>query len=207
MKTIRFGTFETNSSSCHSITIFENRKDWDDFKNNKTYINRGMYDMEEHAERVNIISDENRSEYIVDINDLYERVKEEIEERAVPLCSSRYHRYDEKDDYIINYLKDHFDFDLMLKILTGKGNEIVCNLEKPITIKSYYEDRYYVYNDLTISDFYDFIFGYGCLSENLPSFYVYGDGGDAGWTNAEVKEFVEKNTGEEFVVVVRDEEC
>lgn len=38
MKTIRLGTFETNSSSCHSVTIML-KDDWEDFKNHKKFIN------------------------------------------------------------------------------------------------------------------------------------------------------------------------
>ena len=38
MKTIRLGTFETNSSSCHSVMIML-KDDWEDFKNHKKFIN------------------------------------------------------------------------------------------------------------------------------------------------------------------------
>lgn len=38
MKTIRRGTFETNSSSCHSVTIML-KDDWEDYKNHKKFIN------------------------------------------------------------------------------------------------------------------------------------------------------------------------
>ena len=208
MKTIRFNTFETNSSSCHSVTVFKNPKDWEDFKNNKTYLRRDMYDMEEHVERVNIINNENRKEYIADIKDLYNRIKEEIDDLAVPLRYTRYCEYDDKDNFIAKYLKEHFDFELMMKILLEPGDTVVCVPPKPISVRSYYDvDRVYTYEDFKVYDFYDFLFGCGLSSDDLPKFYVYGDDGDSGWTRAEVKELVDKNTGEEFVVVVRDEEC
>lgn len=53
MKTVRYQTFETNSSSCHSITIMR-KQDWNDFKNHdkiinsqieRTYSDDGYYDM------------------------------------------------------------------------------------------------------------------------------------------------------------------
>ena len=37
MKTVRFGTFETNSSSCHAITAMR-KSDWEKFKNGETFI-------------------------------------------------------------------------------------------------------------------------------------------------------------------------
>lgn len=53
MKTVRYQTFETNSSSCHSITVMR-KQDWNDFKNHdkiinsqieRTYSDDGYYDM------------------------------------------------------------------------------------------------------------------------------------------------------------------
>lgn len=41
MKTVRFGTFETNSSSCHSLTVMR-KQDWEDFKNYKKFINSSI---------------------------------------------------------------------------------------------------------------------------------------------------------------------
>lgn len=53
MKIVRYQTFETNSSSCHSITVMR-KQDWNDFKNHdkiinsqieRTYSDDGYYDM------------------------------------------------------------------------------------------------------------------------------------------------------------------
>ena len=205
MKYIRQGTFETNSSSCHSITIFQDGKDWEDFKNHLVYINRGMYDMEEHAERVNIITKENRDEYIVSIDHLYDELTE-ILNNTPSLRNSSYVQYNEKDVYIFNYLKKNWSAELMMKILVGKSDDVICTPDKPIKIRYYFDnERVYTYDTLTASDFYDFLLGYGRFSEELPEFYVYGDGHE--WSEAKVKRFIDEDTGERLVIVIRDEEC
>lgn len=205
MKYIRRGTFETNSSSCHSITIFQDGKDWDDFKNHLVYINRGMYDMEEHAERVNFITKENRDEYIVSIDRLYDKLTEILNDTP-RLINSHYVQYNEKDEYIFNYLKKNWSHELMMKILVGKCDDVICTPDKPIKVRYYFDnEKVYTYDTLTASDFYDFLFGYGRFSDELPEFYVYGDGHE--WSEAKVKRFIDEDTGERLVIVIRDEEC
>lgn len=205
MKYIRRGTFETNSSSCHSITIFQDGKDWEDFKNHLVYINRGMYDMEEHVERVNFITKENRDEYIVSIDHLYDKLTEILNDTP-RLISSHYVQYNEKDEYIFNYLKKNWSAELMMKILVGKCDDVICTPDKPIKVRYYFDnEKVYTYDTLTASDFYDFLFGYGRFSDELPEFYVYGDGGE--WSKAKVKRFIDEDTGERLVIVIRDEEC
>ena len=205
MKSIRRGTFETNSSSCHSITVFHDEKDWEDFKNHLVYINRRMYDMEEHAERVNIITKENRDDYIVSINHLYDKVTEVLNDTP-NLRGYSYARYDERDEYIFNYLKKNWSAELMMKILVGKADDVICTPDKPIRVRYYFDDeKVYTYDNLTVSNFYDFLFGYGRFSDELPSFYVYGDWSE--WDEAKVKRFIDEDTGEKLVIVIRDEEC
>lgn len=205
MKYIRRGTFETNSSSCHSITIFQDGKDWEDFKNHLIYINRGMYDMEEHAERVNFITKENRDEYIVSIDHLYDKLTEILNDTP-RLINSHYVQYNEKDEYIFNYLKKNWSAELMMKILVGKCDDVICTPDKPIKVRYYFDnEKVYTYDTLTASDFYDFLFGYGRFSDELPDFYVYGDGHE--WSEAKVKRFIDEDTGERLVIVIRDEEC
>lgn len=205
MKYIRRGTFETNSSSCHSITIFQDGKDWEDFKNHLVYINRGMYDMEEHTERVNFITKENRDEYIVNIDHLYDKLTELLNDTP-RLINSHYVQYNEKDEYIFNYLKKNWSAELMMKILVGKCDDVICTPDKPIKVRYYFDnEKVYTYDTLTASDFYDFLFGYGRFSDELPEFYVYGDGGE--WSEAKVKRFIDEDTGERLVIVIRDEEC
>ena len=205
MKYIRRGTFETNSSSCHSITIFQDGKDWEDFKNHLVYINRGMYDMEEHTERVNFITKENRDEYIVNIDHLYDKLTELLNDTP-RLINSHYVQYNEKDEYIFNYLKKNWSAELMMKILVGKCDDVICTPDKPIKVRYYFDnEKVYTYDTLTASDFYDFLFGYGRFSDELPEFYVYCDGGE--WSEAKVKRFIDEDTGERLVIVIRDEEC
>lgn len=164
-----------------------------------------MYDMEEHAERVNFITKENRDEYIVSIDHLYDKVTEILNDTP-NLRSSYYVQYNEKDEYIFNYLKKNWSAELMMKILVGKSDEVICKLDPPIKIKYHFDvDRIYTYDELTASDFYDFLFGYGRFSDELPDFYVYGDGHE--WSEAKVKRFIDEDTGERLVIVIRDEEC
>ena len=165
-----------------------------------------MYDMEEHAERVNIITKENRDEYIVSINHLYGKLTGILNDTP-NLRSSYYVQYNEKDEYIFNYLKKNWSAELMMEILTGKGDDVICTPDKPIKEVRYYFDneKVYTYDTLTASDFYDFLFGYGKFSDELPDFYVYGDGHE--WDEAKVKRFIDEDTGDRLVIVIRDEEC
>lgn len=206
MKTIRRSTFETNSSSCHSVTLFKNRKDWDDFVSHKVYINRGMYDIDEHTERFNIIDSENRDEYIKDLDEIYQYVKKALDSHIKGHFSSLPYEYTDIEIYELNYLKNNWSKDLMMKILLEPRDTQVCELEKPITVKYNWDSTGYTYNRLSVGDLYDFLFGYGKISEDIPDFYIYGDGYD-GWKDAEVKEYIDKATGEELVLVTRDEEC
>ena len=205
MKVVRRGTFETNSSSCHSVTIFKNGQDWEDFKNHKVYINREMYDIEEHTERINVINEENHDDYIVNIDRLYDTISE-IFMDTDRLHDNYYSQYNDKDMYIFNYLKKNMSKDLLMKILVSKADDVICELNPPIKVTyNYGSKRTYVYDKLETCDFYDFLFGYGRFSEEIPDFYVYGDGHE--WDDAMVKRYVDEDTGERIVVVSRDEEC
>lgn len=206
MKVIRRNTFETNSSSCHSITLFNNAQDWQDFKEHKTYINREMYNIEEHLSSFDVIDEKNHDDYIGSIQDLYNDVKERFDNVSKDsLRSYRYSNgYDEKDDFMFNYLKKNFNEKLFIKIITGKGDEEIVKPEKPIVVR-YDRDHTFEYDNLTVSDFYNYMFGYGCFIDDMPKFYIYGDDGD--WHNATVNEYVEKQTNKEIVMVTRDEEC
>lgn len=206
MKVIRRNTFETNSSSCHSITLFNNAQDWQDFKEHKTYINREMYNIEEHLSSFDVIDEKNHDDYIGSIQDLYNDVKERFDNVSKDsLRSYRYSNgYDEKDDFMFNYLKKNFNEKLFIKIITGKGDEEIVKPEKPIVVR-YDRDHTFEYDNLTVSDFYNYMFGYGCFIDDMPKFYIYGDDGD--WHNATVNEYVEKQTNKEIVMVTRDQEC
>lgn len=206
MKVIRRNTFETNSSSCHSITLFNNAQDWQDFKEHKTYINREMYNIEEHLSSFDVIDEKNHDDYIGSIQDLYNDVKERFDNVSKDsLRSYRYSNgYDEKDDFMFNYLKKNFNEKLFIKIITGKGDEEIVKPEKPIVVR-YDRDHTFEYDNLTVSDFYNYMFGYGCFIDDMPKFYIYGDDGD--WHNATVNEYVEKQTNKEIVMVTRDLEC
>lgn len=206
MISVRYGTFETNSSSCHSITIFRDKKDWDDFKNHFVYINRNAFEIDEHKTIFDVINSENRTDYIRPIHHLYEKISEFLDDTTDPFCS-KYHS-DAKDEAIWRYLKDNWSEDLMIKILTANGKEIIFTPKKPVKVKytwSGYESKVYTYNYFTVADFYDFMFGYGVIANELPKFYIYGDDGD--WQDAVVEEYINKETGKEMVMVTRDEEC
>lgn len=203
MISIRNGTFETNSSSCHSVTIFKDPKDWEDFKNHKTFIRECMYDINEHTDIFNIIDSDNRLEYIKTFDEIYDIVKDSIEHPDESICRRGYN-CDEKDVKIFNYLRKNISKELLFKILTGNDDEEIVKLDTPITI-TYGSGYQYTYENLKVYDFYDFLFGYGNLSSDLPKIYIYGNNGD--WEKADVKEYIEKNTNESLVLVTRNEEC
>ena len=210
MKTVRFGTFETNSSSCHSVTVFKDAQDWKDFKEKKVYLRRDMFDMQEHEERLNVIDSSNKREYIRSLDELYEDVKDHIENDAGPLRRSNYHNYNEGiaelEMETYKYLINYFSRELFDKILFEPGSVEVCKLNKPVEVCYDYSGsgKVYTYDALTVNDFYDYIFG-GVHFDEIPSFYIYGM---CDWDeSAAVEEYTKKGTNEEMVVVTRDEEC
>lgn len=89
MKTIRFGTFETNSSSCHCVTIMKPSA-YDAVKEQKAVV----HNVYNSAEEYNTISVTIRSYDVIPINELYEEFLLEY-----PKCANLEYFKDEIDSY------------------------------------------------------------------------------------------------------------
>lgn len=89
MKTIRFGTFETNSSSCHCVTIMKPSA-YDAVKEQKAVV----HNVYNSAEEYNTISVTIRSYDVIPINELYEEFLLEYSK-----CANLEYFKDEIDSY------------------------------------------------------------------------------------------------------------
>lgn len=137
MKTLRIGTFETNSSSCHVIQIM-NTKDWEDFKAGNLLIKKEPFgEIDEHMEKVvdlcgSASDDYNWTDWFMTIddfiNDFYQNIEEnrkEISERFFNWCNDEFFEFRKR---IFNYVMDASKKEIIKKILIeAKGYEYKCN--------------------------------------------------------------------------------
>ena len=151
MKTLRIGTFETNSSSCHVIQIM-NTKDWEDFKAGNLLIKKEPFgEINEHQEKVVDLRGSNSDDYnwtdwfmsIDDfINDFYQNIEEHRKE-----ISDRFFRLVDKDSFfefkkqIFNYIMDTSKKEIIKNILIEapgyeyKVNKAVINDDRDLLVK------------------------------------------------------------------------
>lgn len=151
MKTLRIGTFETNSSSCHVIQIM-NTKDWEDFKAGNLLIKKEPFgEINEHQEKVVDLRGSNSDDYnwtdwfmsIDDfINDFYQNIEENRKE-----ISDRFFHLANKDSFfefkkqIFNYIMDTSKKEIIKKILIEapgyeyKVNKAALNDDRDLIVK------------------------------------------------------------------------
>ena len=151
MKTLRVGTFETNSSSCHVIQIM-NTKDWEDFKAGNLLIKKEPFgEINEHQEKVVDLRGSNSDDYnwtdwfmsIDDfINDFYQNIEENRKE-----ISDRFFHLVNKDSFfefkkqIFNYIMDTSKKEIIKKILIEapgyeyKVNKAAINDDRDLIVK------------------------------------------------------------------------
>lgn len=151
MKTLRIGTFETNSSSCHVIQIM-NTKDWEDFKAGNLLIKKEPFgEINEHQEKVVDLRGSNSDDYnwtdwfmsIDDfINDFYQNIEENRKE-----ISDRFFRLANKNSFfefkkqIFNYIMDTSKKEIIKNILIEapgyeyKVNKAVINDDRDLIVK------------------------------------------------------------------------
>lgn len=186
MKTLRIGTFETNSSSCHVIQIM-NTKDWEDFKAGNLLIKKEPFgEINEHREKVVDLRGSNSDDYnwtdwfmsIDDfINDFYQNIEENRKE-----ISDRFFRLTYKDSFfefkkqIFNYIMDTSKKEIIKNILIEapgyeyKVNKAVINDDRDLLVKfvtpvtcifEMYDGSLNatVYRGFTTGDVKDFLFG------------------------------------------------
>ena len=186
MKTLRIGTFETNSSSCHVIQIM-NTKDWEDFKAGNLLIKKEPFgEINEHQEKVVDLRGSNSDDYnwtdwfmsIDDfINDFYQNIEENRKE-----ISDRFFRLVDKDSFfefkkqIFNYIMNTSKKEIIKNILIEapgyeyKVNKAIINADRDLLVKfatpvtctfEMYDGSLNatIYRGLTTGDVKDFLFG------------------------------------------------
>ena len=184
MKTIRIGTFETNSSSCHVIQLM-NTKDWEDFKSGQLLIKKAPFgEIEEHREiTVDLRGCASDNYYWTDcfmslddfVNDFYQNIEENRKEISKEFSSYKDDYYEFKKQ-IFNYIMDSSHKSIIKKIITEREPEnlfksdeqqnaslFLVEFKEPITCTyiGYKEQEITTtYKGITADDIYDFLFGY-----------------------------------------------
>ena len=192
MKTLRIGTFETNSSSCHVIQIM-NTKDWEDFKAGNLLIKKEPFgEINEHQEKVVDLRGSNSDDYnwtdwfmsIDDfINDFYQNIEENRKE-----ISDRFFYLVNKDSFfefkkqIFNYIMDTSKKEIIKKIFIEapgyeyKVNKAAFNDDRDLIVKfvtpitctyEMYDGSLntLIYRGFTTGDVKDFLFnGFDCCN-------------------------------------------
>lgn len=213
MVTVRLGTFETNSSSCHAFTII-NSSHWEDFKAQKIYIKvDNCAETKIHTTVIDDISKDNYDDYFISadeyINSVYNEVSDYFNNASSSYNRARYSSYStsEFDSIVDSYIKKNLTVDLLRDILLKPAEDILFSLDKP-----YYEDysRYYSDNKdhivehkaISVGDAFDRIFGYGRGRFEFIDVYIYGT---SSWDpqNISLKEFVAKDTSEDILLIER----
>ena len=145
MITVRNGVFETNSSSCHVITIAR-RSDWTDFKSGKTGWKRNSYAIEEHETITYKLQDED----IIDLDEAFESVKKTL----VAENDEAFYNYFAEDLLAKNvwqYVKDNFSRKMFDDFLNGNAQPTVT-FDKPVVFHYKWSDKDVVYNESTSED-------------------------------------------------------
>ena len=151
MKTLRIGTFETNSSSCHVIQIM-NTKDWEDFKAGNLLIKKEPFgEINEHQEKVvdhrgSNSDDDNWTDWLMSIDDFINDFYQNIEENRKEI-SDRFFHLVNKDSFfefkkqIFNYIMDTSKKEIIKKILIEapgyeyKVNKAAINDDRDLIVK------------------------------------------------------------------------
>lgn len=185
MKTLRIGTFETNSSSCHVIQLM-NTKDWEDFKSGQLLIKKAPFDgkIEEHNDvTVDLRGCSDNFSWTscfmsADdfVNDFYKNIEENKEE----ICERFAHIEDDFYEFkkqIFNFVINPSNKDIVKKVLLEETlsdfgdkfesqqyeSSLLVKFKKPITItySDYKRQKITnIYKGITADNVYDFLFDY-----------------------------------------------
>lgn len=204
MKTIRNNVFETNSSSCHSVT-FCSGKDWNDFVNHKVCWVRENWEIEEHLDTTHTLDECDK----IDVNELFTKVFEVLNDpkKTKFLATYNYRSMDTDSGMLLDLAvfewlkKEVRTVDKFIEYCTSTNHDLRIKLEKPLDIKyswniepSHYED----FGLYTIHDILKKVIeaAYGC---NFPYFY-----GDDCWDKEHAEMVVTGETPKEMQVEVED---
>lgn len=179
MFTIRQGTFETNSSSCHSLTVMT-KGIWDSFKKREVFIRCSHFSaIEIHTTVFDEINNENKDDYLVNAEDYYKEVVKEAKAYFGSTLSNRYvYSSSEFNNAVDNFIKKNLTVEMVKDALLGKKDKkVLYTFNKPI-VEDYSHYHYdglehkIVYKNITVRDIYQRIFDNGDF--DVPHVYIYG---------------------------------
>ena len=213
MITIRQNVFETNSSSCHSLTFFS-KSLWKDFIDRKVFIRRSSFsDWEIHTTKFDTIDKDSKEYYLISANDYYKETVESIK-TALSKPVSKYYSASDFEYAIMGYLKENISKELLQKILFGKSDDIIYNFKEPIVedygrYHSDNRDHTITYTGITVSDLYGCIYNQDRF--DVEKVYIFGE--DT-WNKDQVKywkvwvqdknESVKEENEEEIILIDRE---
>lgn len=158
MVTVRNEVFETNSSSCHVITIAR-RSDWTDFKNGKTGWKKDSYAIEEHESITYKLQDED----IIDLDKAFEKVKKTLTAENDEAFNNRF-ADDPLTKGVWQYVKDHFSRKMFDDFLNGYGQPRVP-FDNPITVHYKWSDKDVTYHE-SMSDTINYVIDWALCDMN-----------------------------------------
>lgn len=180
MNTIRYNVYETNSSSCHSIT-FCSGKEWNDFVNHKVCWIRDNWSIDEHSSTTHTVCDEDK----IDVTELFKKVLEILDDEPRFLNSYSYRGYHPSEDIdagmildlaVFRWLKKEITtVDKLVEYCTSTNDDLRIKLEKPFDVQYSWNDKPTHYEDFGLYSIRDVLkkiieLAYGCY---FP--YFYGD--------------------------------
>lgn len=119
MKQIRYGVFETNSSSTHSLTICM-KSDYEQWKNGKVYLNKFWLSTTSKYKDKKFITKDEAIDILInnpyrDYSDYSKLNKDELEESFREDCIYTFDNYDNDE------LEDYYE-----SFITPNGEEIIA---------------------------------------------------------------------------------
>jgi hypothetical protein len=206
MTTIRRGVFETNSSSEHSLTLFQDNI-WKEFVERKVFILEEAFlrNEEHHQIFVNVIDDYSRDEFIINADEYYEQSIEKVQERPLKSSFFRDASYNNFTAEIEQFIKKNISREFLEKVLTSDSDTVLYTFDKPVKVNygtylSNNNDHIVEYNNITAENVYEILFNYNYY--NLDKVYIYNSGT---WAKKFIKQWTtEKN---ENRVLIEREVC
>lgn len=153
MRTIRRNVFETNSSSCHSISIFS-RNIWEKFQNGEIVFKPNTFDYEEHIDQTNRFSDENFEESFMSFDSFFEQTVELVNDYERPSSyetnsSRKYH------DLRLYTFKSLLTKDFLRNVLINSSSGVSVQSIQPPLVVDWHWGGTSTYDRFTTSDMYE----------------------------------------------------
>lgn len=215
MRTIRNGVFETNSSSCHSVTLMA-EADWEAVKSKELLIKRKPFDIVEHAERFNSALPNMQEEWDENVWHDYFITKQEYLQQFIDAWNSKgldtlleyfakNYSPSPSDEYysaITKWVNCNLDNEKFHRVLLGEGlgeyKDHLIVFEQPVKLIDYSSPDYNWKNgqyptkdcyEFSSEDLWEYIHDSNLLGYlNVPEVYLYGDTDD-GWLEKNAKTY------------------